>query len=99
MMLEELQRRNFAKTTVQYYLQAVEEFAAYFGKPPDQLNHDYLRQYQAHLLSERKLQPRTARLHTCALRFFFQQDAQAPHAAVRYPLSQSSAPVTCHHDR
>jgi hypothetical protein len=24
MMLEELQRRNFAKTTVQYYLQAVE---------------------------------------------------------------------------
>ena len=35
MMLEELQRRNFAKTTVQYYLQAVEEFAAYYGKPPD----------------------------------------------------------------
>ncbi len=34
MMLEELQRRNFAKTTVQYYLQAVEDFAAYFGKPP-----------------------------------------------------------------
>jgi hypothetical protein len=42
MMLEELQRRNFAKTTVQYYLQAVEEFAAYFGKPPDQLNQDRL---------------------------------------------------------
>jgi len=71
MMLEELQRRNFAKTTVQYYLQAVEEFAAYFGKPPDQLNQDHLRQYQAHLLTERKLQPRTARLHVCALRFFF----------------------------
>jgi integrase/recombinase XerD len=33
-MLEELQRRNFAKTTVQYYLQAVEDFAACFGKSP-----------------------------------------------------------------
>ena len=43
MMLEELQRRNFAQTTVQYYLQAVEEFAAYFGKPPDQLSADHLR--------------------------------------------------------
>ncbi len=40
MMLEELQRRNFAKTTIQYYLQAVEDFAAHFGKPPDQLSHE-----------------------------------------------------------
>ena len=71
MMLEELQRRNFAKTTIQYYVQAVEDFAAYFGKPPDRLNHEHLRHYQAYLLNERKLQPRTARLHVCALRFFF----------------------------
>ena len=71
MMLEELQRRNFAKTTIQYYVQAVEDFAAYFGKPPDWLNHEHLRHYQAYLLNERKLQPRTARLHVCALRFFF----------------------------
>ncbi len=78
MMLEELQRRNFAKTTIQYYLQAVEEFAAYFDKPPDQLTPDHLRQYQAYLLSERKLQPRTARLHVCALRFFFLKTLKRP---------------------
>ena len=59
MMLEELQRRNFAKTTIQYDLKAVEDFAVYFGKPPDQLSEDHLRHYQAYLLSERKLQPRT----------------------------------------
>lgn len=70
-MLEELQRRNFAQTTVQYYLKAVEDFALHFGKPPDQLNGDHLRQYQVYLLNERKLQPRTARLHVSALRFFF----------------------------
>ena len=70
-MLEELQRRNFAQTTLQYYLKAVEDFALHFGKPPDQLNGDHLRQYQVYLLNERKLQPRTARLHVSALRFFF----------------------------
>jgi len=33
-MLEELQRRNFAATTIQYYVRAVEGFAKYFEKPP-----------------------------------------------------------------
>ena len=95
MMLEELQRRNFAKTTVQYYLQAVEEFAAYFHKPPDQLNQDHLREYQAHLLSERKLQPRTARLHTCALRFFFNKTLKRrlPLDDIPYPRAPRRLPV------
>jgi len=49
-MLEELQRRNYAQSTVGYYVRAVEGFAKYFGKPPDQLNREHLREYQAYLL-------------------------------------------------
>ena len=41
-MLEELQRRNYAKNTIYYYLQAVERFAKHFHRPPDQLNHTHL---------------------------------------------------------
>ena len=70
-MLEELQRRNFAATTIATYLRAVEGFAKYFGKRPDHLNRDHLREYQAYLLRERKLEPRTVKLHVSALRFFF----------------------------
>jgi integrase/recombinase XerD len=70
-MLEELQRRNYAKTTVQCYLQVVERFAKHFKRSPDQLNRDHLRTYQAYLLRERKLAPRTVKLHVSALRFFF----------------------------
>jgi len=70
-MLEELQRRNYAATTIATYLHAVEGFAKYFGKRPDQLNRDHLREYQAYLLRERKLEPRTVKLHVSALRFFF----------------------------
>jgi site-specific recombinase XerD len=70
-MLEELQRRNYAKTTVQYYLQAVERFAHHFKRSPDQLNQDHLRTYQAYLLCARRLAPRTVKLHVAALRFFF----------------------------
>jgi len=70
-MLEELQRRNFAATTITTYLKAVEQFARHFKCRPDRLNHTHLRTYQAYLLRERKLMPHTVRLHVAALRFFF----------------------------
>ncbi|HEY2970366.1 MAG TPA: site-specific integrase [Casimicrobiaceae bacterium] len=70
-MLEELQRRNFAATTITTYLKAVEQFARHFKCRPDRLNHIHLRTYQAYLLRERKLMPHTVRLHVAALRFFF----------------------------
>lgn len=79
MMLEELQRRNYAATTVQNYVHAVEGFAKHFHTAPDQLNQEHLRHYQAYLLGERKLQPRTAKLHASALRFFFVKTLKRPY--------------------
>jgi integrase/recombinase XerD len=79
MMLEELQRRNYAATTAQNYVHAVEGFAKHFHQAPDQLNQEHLRQYQAYLLGERKLQPRTAKLHASALRFFFVKTLKRPY--------------------
>src|SRR5882724_11960555 len=70
-MLDELQRRNYATTTIESYIRAVEQFARYFKRAPDRLSHTHLRTYQAYLLRERKLSPRTVRLHVSALRFFF----------------------------
>jgi integrase/recombinase XerD len=65
MMLEELQRRNYSKSTTRYYLQAVTDFARHFGKLPDKLGPDELRSYQAYLLRERKLTVLQA-FQTCA---------------------------------
>src|SRR5258708_1502782 len=71
MMLEELQRRNFSKLTAECYLRAVEEFALFYKRPPDQLGPEQIRQYQAHLFTDRKLDANTVAQHLSALRFFF----------------------------
>ena len=70
-MLEELQRRNYADSTARYYLRAVEQFARHFGKSPDKLGLEHLRTYQAYLLKQRKLAVGTVVSQVAALRFFF----------------------------
>ena len=70
-MLEELHRRNYAASTIAYYVRHVEEFARFFKRAPDRLTPTHLRTYQAYLLRDRKLAPRTVRLHVSAIRFFF----------------------------
>src|SRR6266851_8343207 len=52
-MLEELHRRNYAASTIAYYIQHVEQFARFFKRSPDRLTPTHLRTYQAHLLRER----------------------------------------------
>ncbi|MFZ1121827.1 MAG: tyrosine-type recombinase/integrase [Candidatus Binataceae bacterium] len=71
MMLEELQRRNYAQNTVKGYLRIVQDFAEHFHQRPDKLGPDHLRQYQAHLFQDRKLNAGTVQQYVAALRFFF----------------------------
>src|ERR1017187_9707909 len=69
MMLEELERRNYAQTTRDCYIQTIEDFARYFKRPPDQLGPEHIREYQAYLFRERKLAARTVTQRLAALRF------------------------------
>src|ERR1700731_2488389 len=71
MMLEELQRRNYAKSTVKTYLRIIQEFASHFHQRPDKLGRQHLREYQAYLFQEKKLDAGTVQQHVAALRFFY----------------------------
>jgi integrase/recombinase XerD len=71
LMLEELQRRNFADTTIRTYLHGVTHFSRYFRRPPDQLGPEDIRKYQAMLFTKLKFSPNTVILRLAALRFFY----------------------------
>ena len=91
-MLEELQRRNFSSETIRSYISAVERFARYFGKPPDQLGPDHIRQWQSHLLHQRKLAVGTVVAQTAGLRFFFVRTLKR-----RFPPDSIPYPKYTHH--
>jgi integrase/recombinase XerD len=42
MMLEELERRNYAHSTIECYLRAVAEFSLHFHRPPNQLGPEHI---------------------------------------------------------
>ena len=71
MMLEELQRRNYSESTARAYVRVIRDFAAYFHKAPDKLGPEHVRQFQAYLFRERKLEPGTVLQYSAGLRFFF----------------------------
>jgi integrase/recombinase XerD len=93
-MLEELQRRNYSPNTIRPYLYAVEDCARYFGKSPDKLGSEHLRQYQLYLLSERKLSVGSVVARTSALRFFFTKVLRRPYREIDlvYPKRPDDSP-------
>ena len=96
MMLEELERRNYAQTTIDCYLRAVAEFSFHFHCPPNQLGTQHIRQYQAHLFSQRKLAPSTVTQHLAALRFFYIKTLRKPWSIAENSVSQESTTSADH---
>jgi integrase/recombinase XerD len=70
-MLEDLQIRRYSPTTIRIYLRSIAEFAQHFGKPPDRLGAEHIRQYQLFLIKEKKVSRSTFIQMVCALRFFY----------------------------
>ena len=89
MMLEELQRRNYAQSTVDAYVSALRDFAKYFKRPPDQLGPDHIRQFQLHLLRDRKLATNTVKQRMAAIQFFFARTLKRAYLRDDFPYPKS----------
>ena len=90
MMLEELERRNYAQTTISSYIRTIEDFARYFRRPPDQLTPEHIREYQAYLFRERKLAASTVTQRLAALRFFYTRTIKKPWSVADTPYPKKT---------
>ena len=72
-MTEELERRNYAQSTIRAYIRTIENFARHFHSSPDLLGPEHIRQYQAAMFRTWKLAPNTVTQRLAALRFLYIQ--------------------------
>ena len=77
-MTQDLRLRNFSEGTIVCYLRAIRQYAEHFGKSPDQLNREHLRQYLLHLIEEKQVPQGTYNQKVAALRFFYRETIKQP---------------------
>jgi integrase/recombinase XerD len=70
-MIEDMMVRNFAPNTQETYVGQVGLFARHFGKSPEQLGPEEIRNYQIYLAQERKVSVGTRIVAVSALRFLY----------------------------
>lgn len=94
-MIEDLQLRGKSKRTQESYVRVVRQLAEYYGKPPDQLNDEELRQYFLYLQNERKLSSSSCRVALCGLKFLYEVTLgrRWPMLEVVRPVKEEKLPV------
>src|SRR5713226_1552526 len=85
-MLEDLQIRNYSPNTVAAYIRRVAEFAKHFGKSPELLGPEQIREYQLYLIKEKGVSLSSYIQTVCGLRFLYSNTLQRSVSIDRIPL-------------
>lgn len=72
-MIEEMQLRGYAQSTMDGYVHAVAQLARHYRRSPDQLEEDEVRRYLLHLAVEKKIARGSFSVILGGLRFFYLQ--------------------------
>src|SRR6266540_3440896 len=70
-MLEDMHLRGLAARTQESYLAAVRQLAQHYGKSPDQITEEELRQYFLYLHNVKRVAPNTANVALNAVKFLY----------------------------
>ena len=90
-MIDELKLRNLADTTIACYVRNVARYAQHFGRSPDQLGRQELRQYLLYLSDEKGVAQGTYNQTVAALRFLYRNTLQMPEVVEGICFSKKEA--------
>jgi len=70
--VEDLQLNGLSGNTQRAYIRAVKQLAEYYGKAPDRIAEEELRQYFLYLQNEKKVSRSTFKVYLSGIKFFYQ---------------------------
>jgi integrase/recombinase XerD len=85
-MIEDLKVRNRSPRTIQTYIAHVANFARHFGKSPELLGPEEIRQYQVYLVEQQRVSWSYFNQAVCALRFLYRHTLGRDWAVVHIPF-------------
>jgi site-specific recombinase XerD len=86
--INDLRLRNRSPRTIECYVAHVAAFARHFGRSPDQLDQEHVRQYQLHLRDVKHASWSLFNQAVCALRFFYKVTLPSPWAVEHIPYAK-----------
>ena len=94
-MIDDLRIRNYAPGTIEIYVRSVARFAKHFGKSPDALGPEHIREYQMFLVNTKKVPWAMFNHSVCALRFFYKVTLGRPWLIehIPFPKQEKRLPV------
>jgi integrase/recombinase XerD len=94
-LIEDLQLHGLCSRTQEVYVVAVRQLAEHYGKSPDQISEEELRQYFLYLSQVRKVSPSTFQIALSAIKFFFEHTLQRQWAVLELvrPAREQKLPV------
>ena len=88
-MIEDLEIRNRSSETIRAYVHAVAQFAAYFGRSPETLGLEEIREYQLHLIRDKQRAAATLNIVVAALRFLYSNTLQKDWMVEKIPYAKT----------
>jgi site-specific recombinase XerD len=93
-MIDDLRILNYAPETIKRYVEEVARFAKHFGKSPEVLGPEHIRQYQVFLVKN-KVSWAIFNQAVCGLKFLYQSTLNKPWVVkhIRFPKMPKKLPV------
>jgi len=87
-MKKDMELRNLSKRTIKTYLHCVKNFARHYGKSPEQMDENAVRDFLHYLLKEKNSSQAAISQHYSALKFFYQTTLGRDWDTLKIPRSR-----------
>jgi site-specific recombinase XerD len=87
-MKKDMELKNLSERTIETYLKCVKNFVIYYGKSPEDMDHDAIRDYLYYLLKEKNASQATINQHYSALKLLYQTTLGRDWDALKIPRSR-----------